>query len=121
MYLFREVFLLFSLNILDAILTIIWVRTGIAPEGNQLMASLMEESDFAFLGVKILMGTLVAVVILRWGNRKLARYGVAVALAVYVSVMGIHLMTFLTAFSQTAAFVMPEQAPDIIQFARAAL
>jgi len=121
MHLFREVFLLFSLNLLDAILTIIWVRTGIAPEGNQIMASVMEHSDLAFVGVKILMGTLVAVVILRWGNRKLARYGVAVALAVYISVMGIHLLTFLTAVTSTAAFVAPDQVPDLIQTARAAL
>jgi hypothetical protein len=121
MHLFREVFLLFSLNLLDAILTIIWVRTGIAPEGNQIMASVMEHSDLAFVGVKILMGTLVAVVILRWGNRKLARYGVAVALAVYISVMGIHLLTFLTAVTTTAAFVSPEQVPDLLQTARAAL
>ena len=117
MHLFREVFLLFSLNLLDAILTIIWVRTGVAPEGNQLMASLMEHSDFAFVGVKILMGTLVAVVVLRWGNRRLARYGVAVAIAVYISVMGIHLLTFLTAVTSTAAIVSPE----LIQHARAAL
>ena len=121
MHLFREVFLLFSLNLLDAILTIIWVRSGVAPEGNQLMAHLMENSDFAFLGVKILMGTLAAVVLLRWGNRKLARYGVAVALAVYISVMGVHLLTFLTAVSSVAVWIAPNEIPDLIQYARASL
>lgn len=85
------------------------------------MASLMEHSDLAFVGVKILMGTLVAVVILRWGNRKLARYGVAVALAVYISVMGIHLLTFLTAVTSTASIFSPQQVPEVVQFARAAL
>jgi hypothetical protein len=121
MHLFREVFLLFSLNLLDAVLTIVWVRTGVAPEGNQIMASLMEESDLAFLGVKILMGSIAAVVLLRWGNRKLARYGVAVALVVYVSVMGIHLLTFLTALDQAALLWAPQQVPVLIQYARAAL
>lgn len=116
MHLFREVFLLFSLNILDAILTIIWVRTGVASEGNALMARVMEEGDLAFLGVKILMGTLVAVVILRWGNGKLAKYGVALALAVYISVMGIHLLTFLTAIDQTYSVILPR----MLQFAQAA-
>ncbi len=120
MHLFREVFLLFSLNLLDAILTIIWVRNGVASEGNPLMASLMEQSDFAFLGVKILLGTFVAAVLLRWGNRKLARFGVAVALAVYISVMGIHLLTFFAAVNQAAAFVSPQQVPELIQHARAA-
>lgn len=105
MHLFREVFLLFSLNLLDAILTIIWVRNGVAHEGNQLMARLMDMSDFTFLGVKIAMGTLAAVVLLRWGNRRLAKYGVAVALAVYISVMGIHLLTLMSAIQQAAIFV----------------
>ena len=97
MHLFRETFLLFSLNLLDAILTIIWVRTGVAPEGNEFMAYLLDMGNLPFLGAKIAMGTFAAVVLLRWGNRKLARYGVAVALAVYICVMGVHLLTYLTA------------------------
>lgn len=121
MPLFREVFLLFSLNMVDAILTIIWVRTGVAPEGNQLMASLMEESDLAFFGVKLMMGTIAALVLLRWGNYKLARYGVAAALVVYIGVMGIHLLTFLTAIDQVTATVIPQQIPEVIRHARAAL
>ena len=97
MHLFRETFLLFSLNLLDAILTIVWVRSGVASEGNQLMAHLLDMGDLQFLAAKIAMGTFAAVVLLRWGNRKLARYGVATALAVYICVMGVHLMTYLTA------------------------
>lgn len=105
MHLFRETFLLFSLNLLDAILTIVWVRHGVATEGNHLMARLLDSGDFTFLAAKIAMGTITALVLLRWGNRKLARYGLTLALAVYISLMGIHVMTGLTAFgyvSQTA-------------------
>ena len=98
MHLFRETFLLFSLNLLDAILTIVWVRNGVAPEGNHLMAHLLDSGDFTFLAAKIAIGTLTALVLLRWGNRSLARYGLTVALAVYISLMGIHVMTGLTAF-----------------------
>jgi len=115
MPLFREVFLLFSLNIIDAILTIVWVRSGVAPEGNQLMASLMEESDLAFFGVKLLMGTFAAVVLLRWGNYKLARYGVAAALVVYIGVMGIHLLTFLTAIDQAMVAMILQPVPEIVR------
>jgi len=97
MHLFRETFLLFSLNLLDAILTIIWVRNGVATEGNHLMARLLDSGDFTFLSAKIAIGTITALVILRWGNRRLARYGLTVALAVYISLMGIHVMTGLTA------------------------
>ena len=114
MHLFREVFLLFSLNFIDAILTIVWVRTGVAPEGNVLMATVMEHSDLAFVGVKILMGTIVAIVLLRWGNRTLARYGVAVALVVYVGVMGIHLLTFLTSISHTIASAAVIELPLLV-------
>lgn len=103
MPLLRETFLLFLLNLLDAILTIIWVRSGVADEGNVLMARLLEVGDSTFLGAKIALGTFAALVLLRWGNRRLARYGVAVALAVYVSVMGIHLMTYLTAAGYLAS------------------
>lgn len=98
MHLFRETFLLFSLNLLDAMLTIVWVRNGVATEGNQLMARLLDSGDFTFLTAKIAIGTITALVLLRWGNRRLAKYGITVALVVYISLMGIHLVTGLSAF-----------------------
>jgi hypothetical protein len=98
MQLFRETFLLFALNLLDALLTVFWVRSGVATEANNLMATLLEIGDFSFLGAKIAIGTVTAIVLLRWGNRRLARYGVSLALAVYISLMGIHVLTGLTAF-----------------------
>src|SRR5688500_14095880 len=98
MHLFRETFLLFALNLLDAILTIIWVRNGVATEGNHLMARLLDSGDLTFLSAKIAIGTITALVLLRWGNRRLAQYGLTVALAVYISLLGIHVLTGLTAF-----------------------
>jgi hypothetical protein len=97
MQLFRGTTLLFGLNLLDALLTLIWVRSGIASEGNQLMARLLEIGDFTFLGAKIAIGAITAVVLLRWGNLKLAQYGLTVALAVYLGLMGIHIFTGLSA------------------------
>ena len=120
MHLFREVLLLFSLNLIDAILTIVWVRNGLATESNPLMANLMENSDALFLGAKILIGTIAAIVLLRWGNRKAAQYGVAIALAVYVGVMGIHLLTYLSAIGYLTQISVPE-LPRFAEFARAAL
>ena len=98
MHLFHGTFLLFSLNLLDAILTIVWVRNGVATEGNQLMAGLLDSGDFAFLSAKIAIGAITAIVLLRWGNRTLARYGLKLALAVYLCLMGIHVVTGLSAF-----------------------
>lgn len=98
MQLFRETLLLFSLNALDAFLTLIWVRTGAATEGNALMAALLDMGDAPFLAAKLAMGTAAALVLLKWGNLRLARYGVSLALIVYISVMGVHVVTGLSAF-----------------------
>lgn len=95
MPLFRETILLFLLNFLDAVLTIVWVRNGIAGEANDLMAYLLDIGDAPFLGAKLAIGTLAAVVLLRFGHRPLAKYGVAAALVVYIGVMAIHVMTYL--------------------------
>lgn len=92
------VFLLFALNIIDALLTIYWVRNGFATEGNQLMAGLLDMGDMPFLAVKVAVGAVAAFVLLRWRNLRLARYGLAAALAVYMGLMGIHLFTGLAAF-----------------------
>ena len=89
--------LLFSLNLLDALLTIVWVRSGVATEGNQLMASLLDIGNGPFLAVKIAIGAVAAIVLLRSGNRPLARYGLAIALAIYIGLMGVHLFTGLAA------------------------
>lgn len=89
--------LLFALNLLDALLTIVWVRSGVATEGNQLMASLLDIGNGPFLAVKIAIGAVAALVLLRSGNRPLAKYGLAIALAIYIGLMGIHLFTGLAA------------------------
>lgn len=111
MHLFRETFLLFSLNLLDAILTIVWVRNGVATESNQLMARLLDSGDFTFLGAKIAIGAIAAIVILRWSDVKLARYGVTVALAVYIGLMGVHLFTGLSALGLISETDMETLAP----------
>src|SRR3982751_6212270 len=97
MQLFRETLLLFSLNLLDALLTIVWVRNGIASEGNQILAPLLETGDYTFLAVKLAIGTVAALVLLRWSNLSVARYGLTAALVVYVGLMGVHIFTGLSA------------------------
>ena len=98
MQLLAPISLLFALNLLDALLTIVWVRSGVATESNQLMAALLDIGNGPFLFAKISMGLITAVVLLRWSKRPLARYGLAIALAVYVGLMGVHIFTGLTAF-----------------------
>jgi len=112
--LFQKTILLFALNLLDGILTIVWVRSGIATEGNHLMAQLLDIGDFTFLGVKIAIGLATAIVILNWGHLRLARYGLGLALGVYIGLMGIHLFTGLSAFG----IVSSNFLHDIAQFSK---
>jgi hypothetical protein len=93
-----QAFLLFSLNFLDAVLTIYWVRNGFATEGNQLMAHLLDSGDLPFLAVKLAVGAAAATVLWRWRNLRLAKYGLTLALCIYVALMGVHLFTGLSAF-----------------------
>jgi hypothetical protein len=106
MQLFAPTVLLFGLNLLDALLTIFWVRNGVATESNQLMAGLLDIGNWPFLIAKIAMGAVTAIVLLRWGNRPLARYGLAVALAVYIGLMALHVFTGLTAFGYVSNTAM---------------
>ncbi|MFN0277980.1 MAG: DUF5658 family protein [Pyrinomonadaceae bacterium] len=111
MHLIPPIFLLFALNLLDALLTIIWVRTGVATEGNQLMAHLLDIGNGPFLGVKIAVGAFAAVVLYKAGSRPLARYGLAVALAIYIGLMGIHFFTGLSAFG----YVSNSELRDLLE------
>lgn len=97
MQLVAPTILLFGLNVLDALLTIVWVRAGVATESNNLMSSLLEIGDAPFLLVKIGVGLFTAAVLIMFRHRPLARYGVTVALAVYIGLMGVHLVTGLSA------------------------
>ena len=116
MPLIRPTFLLFALNILDALLTIVWVRSGVATEGNRMMASLLDIGNLPFLAVKITIGAIAALVLIRWGNRPMARYALAVALAIYISLMGIHFFTGLSAFGYVSNTAMSDLSAWSCQF-----
>ena len=95
---YSQTVLLFGLNLLDALLTIWWVRSGVATEGNQLMAELLNIGNFPFLAVKVAIGAVTVMVLLRYSERPLARYGLTASLAVYLGLMLVHIFTGLSAF-----------------------
>ena len=97
MHLLNQIVLLFGLNLLDALLTIVWVRNGVAAEGNRLMAELLDIGNFPFLAFKLLIGSLAALVLFKYANRKLTRYCLGAALVIYGALMGIHFITGLAA------------------------
>ncbi|NNE98516.1 MAG: hypothetical protein HKN25_05785 [Pyrinomonadaceae bacterium] len=62
------------------------------------MAGLLDLGNAPFLGVKIAVGAIAAIVLSHWGHYKIARYGITVTLAIYLGLMVIHIFTGLTAF-----------------------
>ena len=96
--------LLFVLNLLDAQLTVIWVRTGAATEGNSLMAYLLNLGDAPFLLTKLLVGGLVAYTLYRFSHVALARRGLRLVLGLYLALMLVHAATAMSA----AGFHPPE-------------
>lgn len=90
--------LLFLLNWLDAQLTILWVRAGLATEGNGLMGRLLETGNVPFLITKLLIGAGVAYVLYRWAHLPIARRGMSFVLGLYATLMFVHAATGLSAY-----------------------
>jgi len=86
-------FLLFALNLLDAQLTLLWIRLNVASEGNTLMARVLEHGELTFLGVKVAIGAIAAYILYRCAHLPLARHGLTAVLAVYVGLMLVHAAT----------------------------
>lgn len=102
----NQIVLLFGLNLLDALLTIVWVRSGVATESNKLMARLLDMGNFPFLAAKLAIGAAAAFVLFRYANRPISKYCLTIALIVYVGLMGFHLVTGLSAFGYLPDSVM---------------
>ena len=99
---FSKSLLLFLLNWLDAQLTILWVRGGVATEGNGLMARLLEMGDTPFILIKIAIGAGAAYVLYRYSRYKLARRGLSLVLGLYLALMVVHAATGMTALGWEA-------------------
>lgn len=98
--------LLFMLNFFDASLTLLWIRTGAATEGNALMALLLEMGDAPFLGIKLLVGAFAGYILYRCSHLLLARRGMKLVLGVYGALMFVHVVTAFSALG----WQMPETA-----------
>lgn len=97
---------LFLLNWLDAQLTLIWVRSDIATEANNLMAQLLNIGDAPFLLTKLAIGAFSAYVLYRCSHLTIARRGMKLALAVYGALMLVHAATGLSAMGWSEPLAM---------------
>jgi uncharacterized protein DUF5658 len=97
---------LFLLNWLDAQLTLIWVRSDIATEANNLMAQLLDIGDAPFLLTKLAIGAFSAYVLYRCSHLTIARRGMKLALTVYGALMLVHAATGLSAMGWSEPLAM---------------
>lgn len=89
--------LLFTMNWLDAQLTILWVRLNVATEGNGLMASLLNQGEAPFLSVKLVIGALAGYTLYRFSEIPIARRGMKLVLGIYIALMIVHVATGFSA------------------------
>jgi hypothetical protein len=85
--------LLFTLNWLDAQLTILWIRLDVATEGNALMARILEHGELTFLVAKLAIGAFAALILYRCAHLPLAKRGLNFVLGIYVILMLVHVAT----------------------------
>ena len=88
---------LFVLNWLDAQLTLVWVHSHLATEGNSLMASLLKVGDGPFMFAKLAVGAFAAYTLYRCSHLALGRSGMQFVLTVYVVLMFAHAAIGLSA------------------------
>ena len=94
--------LLFALNWLDAQLTLFWVHSNIATEGNGLMSQLLTLGDAPFMVVKLAIGGFAAYMLYKASHLALARRGMRLVLTVYGLLMMVHFATGLFALGWPA-------------------
>jgi len=85
--------LLFSLNWLDAQLTLLWIRLNVATEGNELMARVLEHSPLSFLSLKLAIGAAAAYILYRCAHLPIAKRGMTLVLVLYIALMFVHAAT----------------------------
>ena len=99
--------LLFTLNWLDGQLTLFWVHTNVASEGNGLMNQLLNLGDAPFMLVKLAIGAFAAYTLYRCSHLALAPRGMHLVLGIYGALMLAHIATGMSAlgWSQPLALV----------------
>ena len=100
-------FVLFTLNWLDAQLTLLWVRLDVATEGNALMARILEHGELSFLGAKLAIGAFAAYILYRCAHLPIAKRGLNIVLGIYAILMLVHVATGCVALGwQTPVVVL---------------
>jgi hypothetical protein len=91
LFLRRMVMAVLILNLLDGILTLVWITTGVAEEANPLLADLVNEQPILFMGAKTALVGLGS--LLLWWRRKrpMAVVAIFICFVVYYLLLLYHL------------------------------
>ena len=84
------------LNVLDAILTLLWVESGRAREANLLLAPLIDQDPLLFVAVKFALVLLGALLLWRLRTHRLAVVSIFVAFLAYYWLLLYHLRLFIS-------------------------
>lgn len=77
-------------NLLDALLTLVWIRTGCALEANLLMKDLAENRPVLFVAVKLLLVSLGCLLLWRYQRLPTALAGMFVVFLALYAVLVLH-------------------------------
>lgn len=79
------------MNVLDALLTLYWIRIGVATEANPLMAELIHRSELLFIGVKFAMVGGGIGLLWRYRTRPMAVVAMFAAFFAYYGIIVFHI------------------------------
>jgi hypothetical protein len=86
--------LFFLLNVLDGLMTLLWISTGGSTEANPLMAYLLVHGAVLFMVVKVGIGFMVCLSLYAARHTTAAHRTLNVGVAVYALVIAMHLLVF---------------------------
>jgi hypothetical protein len=107
-WLYGIVLALLFMNLLDALLTSVWLSSGIATESNPLMAELIGWGWAPFAAGKVALVSLGAYLLWRRRSHPLAVVGIFVSFVVYYAVLVQHVSGFTDHVLMGGSILSPE-------------
>jgi len=83
------------MNLLDAVMTILWVKAGVAEEANLMLRDVLEKNVPLFFLIKMSLATLGLYLLWRRRDRKLAMIGIILVSAVYYVLILYHVQILM--------------------------
>ena len=80
-----------TLNLLDAMFTLVWINAGLAREANPLLAEIVVNHPVLFVIVKLSLVALGSLLLWRYRSRPLAVVGIFVGFFVYYCLLLYHI------------------------------